>query len=117
MGDAHMRGVPARAVRRSREAILFWVAAGVVVFNLLDAVLTLTVVHAGAATEANPLMDVSLDWGAFWFVAVKLSLVSLGVHLLWSLRRVRLAVVGLVGMCLFYGAVVAYQLTALGQLA
>jgi len=72
------------------------------------------VVHAGAAAEANPLMDVSLSWGGVWFVLVKLSIVSLGVQLLWRLRRIRLAALGLVGMCVFYMGVVAYQLAAIG---
>ena len=108
-----MAAVPARD---SHEA-LFWVAAGILVLNLLDALLTLTVVHAGVASEANPLMEVSLGWGSIWFIAVKLSLVSLGVQLLWKRRRVRLAGIGLVAMCLFYGGVVAYQVTAIGSVA
>jgi hypothetical protein len=103
--------------RSDRDALLFRIAAGILILNLLDAVLTLAVVHAGVATEANPLMDVSLGWGGIWFVAVKLTLVSLGVQLLWSLRHARLAVIGLFGMCLFYGAVVVYQLTAIGSAA
>jgi hypothetical protein len=103
-----------RAVRFGGQAPLFWVAAGIVVLNLFDAILTLTVVHAGAAAEANPLMDVSLSWGGVWFVLVKLSMVSLGVQLLWRLRRVRLAAFGLVGVCVFYVGVVAYQLAAIG---
>jgi Domain of unknown function (DUF5658) len=103
--------------RCDREALLFRIAAGVLILNLLDAVLTLTVVHAGAATEANPLMAVSLGWGGLWFILIKLALVSLGVQLLWNLRRVRLAAIALVGMALFYGGVVAYQLSAIGSAA
>jgi Domain of unknown function (DUF5658) len=103
--------------RGDRDALLFRIAAGILILNLLDAVLTLGVIHAGAATEANPLMDVSLGWGGIWFIVIKLSLVSLGVQLLWNLRRTRLAAIGLFGMCLFYGAVVMYQLTAIGSAA
>jgi Domain of unknown function (DUF5658) len=103
--------------RGDRDALLFRIAAGILVLNLLDAVLTLGVIHAGAATEANPLMAVSLGWGGIWFIVIKLSLVSLGVQLLWNLRRMRLAALGLFVMCLFYGAVVMYQLTAIGRVA
>jgi Domain of unknown function (DUF5658) len=103
--------------RGDREALLFRIAACILVLNLFDAVLTLAVIHAGAATEANPLMAISLGWGGVWFIVIKLSLVSLGVQLLWNLRRMRLAVLGLFAMCLFYGAVVMYQLTAIGRVA
>jgi hypothetical protein len=105
------------AVRTVRESLLFWVAAGLLIFNLLDGLLTLTAIHIGAAAEANPLMDVSLAWGSLWFIAIKLSLVSLGVLLLWRLRRLPLAAFGLVGLCIFYGGIVAYQLGALGLVA
>jgi hypothetical protein len=103
-----------RPLQFGGQTPLFWVAAGILVFNLLDAILTLTVVHAGAAAEVNPLMDVSLSWGGVWFILVKLSIVSLGVQLLWRLRRIRLAAFGLVGVCVFYMGVVAYQLAAIG---
>jgi hypothetical protein len=111
----HTLGVmTSRAVRVGAQTPLFWVAASIIVLNLFDAILTLTVVHAGAAAEANPLMEVSLSWGAIWFVLVKLSIVSLGVQLLWRQRRVRLAAIGLVGVCVLYMGVVAYQLAAIG---
>ena len=103
------------AVRR--ESFLFWVAAGIVVLNLFDVMLTLTAIHSGVASEANPLMDVSLAWGGVWFVLVKLSLVSLGVTLLWRLRRLPLAATGLLVVCALYTGVIAYHLSAIGMVA
>jgi len=62
-------------------------------------------------------MAVSLGWGGIWFVAIKLSLVSLCIQRLWNRRRMRLDAIGLVGICMFYGAVVTYHLTAIGSVA
>jgi hypothetical protein len=106
-----------QVVRGTRESFLFWIAACIVVFNLLDGMLTLTAVQAGAATEANPLMDMTLAWGGIWFILVKVALVSLGVTLLWGRRGFRIASISLIALCLFYGGVVAYQLSALGVVA
>lgn len=61
--------------------------AGVLVLNLLDLVATLVYVLLGFATEANPVMATVLALGPVVFGAAKLSLVSLGVALLWRLRR------------------------------
>jgi hypothetical protein len=71
------------------------------------------VIHAGAASEAHALMAVSFGW----FVAIKLSLVSLCVQLLWNQRWMRLAAICLVGICMLHGAVVTYHLTAIGSVA
>ncbi|HTE55836.1 MAG TPA: DUF5658 family protein [Kofleriaceae bacterium] len=105
------------AVRVAREPFLFWVAAGILVLNLLDAMLTLTAVQSGAASEANPLMDVSLAWGGVWFVLVKLSLVSLGVQLLWRLRHLPLAATALLVIGAIYAGLIAYQLSGLHIIA
>lgn len=79
---------------RARRGCL-WLAAAVLILNLVDGLLTLAVVESGSAGEANPLMATTLAWGSVWFMAVKLALVSLGVALLWRLRRRRSAVVAL----------------------
>jgi hypothetical protein len=93
----------------ARDSALFWLAAAILILNLLDGVLTLTAVHAGAASEANPLMATSMGWGSVWFILVKLSLVSLGVSLLWRARHRALAVFGLVGLCVVYSALLGYH--------
>jgi hypothetical protein len=75
--------------KRHHWFLLF--ASTIIIFNLIDAALTLAVVHSGAAGEANPLMASALAWGSVWFMVVKLGLVSLCVMLLWRLRHRRTA--------------------------
>ncbi len=96
---------------------LWHVAAATLVLNLIDCIFTLAVVTAGLATEANPLMDVSLSWGTSFFVAIKLSLVSLGVGLLWRLRGRVSAVFGLVLMAGVYIAIATHHLQSVKALA
>jgi hypothetical protein len=45
-----------------------WIMAAVC---LLDMVLTLWLIHAGYAKEANPVMQAALSMGIAWFIAVK----------------------------------------------
>lgn len=95
-----------------RAAFLYAVAATALVFNLLDAVLTMIWVESGRATEANPLLEPLLSASPVVFVLAKMSLVSLGVLLLWRLRDRVSAAVALVVTAVIYGAVVAYHLSA-----
>jgi hypothetical protein len=98
---------------RARAPFLYWVAAILLVFNLIDGMLTLAAVHAGAATEANPLLAGVLDQGAVWFIAVKTTLVSLGVLLLWLRRERILAAGGLCGAAVIYAGIIAHHLSGL----
>ena len=91
---------------------LFWVAAALLVLNLLDGVFTLAAVHAGAASEANPIMAAPLGWGSVYFILIKTAMVSAGVLLLWRRRHRRLAIAGLYGATALYAAVFAYHLSA-----
>src|SRR5262245_55599109 len=86
-------------------------AAITLVLNLLDAVLTLIVVSAGVAAEANPLMEAALQANPVLFVLAKTALVSLGILLLWRMRAHRFAALAIVASVFVYGAVVAYHLT------
>lgn len=81
-----------------------------VVLNLLDAVFTLSFVQAGLAEEANPLMESALAVSPVLFMLAKLSLVSLGVALLWRMRGHRVAAFGILGAAIVYFLVVAYHL-------
>jgi hypothetical protein len=101
----------------ARQSPLFWIASAILVLNLFDAILTLTAVQAGAATEANPLMDASMAWGSVAFILVKMSLVSLGVTLLWQRRERPLAAAGLVALSVVYAGVIVYHLSAIGFVA
>ncbi len=111
--------VPSDAVQPTnhRDVALFWTASAILILNVLDGVLTLTAVHAGAATEANPLMAASLDWGGVWFMVLKIALVSFCVLLLWRARNRLLAACGLVGLCLVYATVIAYHASGLDVVA
>lgn len=93
--------------------MFFW-ASALLVMNLLDGIFTLAAVQAGAATEANPLMQVPLAWGSVWFIIAKTGLVSAGVLMLWRARQRMLAHAGIVALALVYTAVVAYHVSAFG---
>lgn len=62
-------------------AICLWL------LNVGDILTTLIGVSRGA-TEANPLMRVLLAWGPYWFVVIKLSVMTavIGLGLRWRTR-------------------------------
>ena len=91
--------------------------AGRLVLNLWDAFCTIGWVHAGIATEANPVMAQALAAGPSTFILGKVALVLLGVGMLWRLRDQRLARVALVPVALLYAGVSGAHLgVALGYL-
>jgi len=100
----------------SAKLPLSLVAAAVLVLNLADALFTLIYIHTGLASEANPLMDAALGGGAVSFMMVKLTLVSLGVLLLFRLRRQRSASIALIGTAVAYSSVFLYHLTEVPSL-
>jgi len=99
-----------------RTALVLKVAAAtILIFNLLDALFTLLFVTLGVAVEANPLMDEALS-SPMRFMIIKLSLVSLGVLLLWRMRARRTAAVALMGSALAYSSLMVYHLSAMHEL-
>lgn len=92
-------------------------AAALLVLNLLDAIFTLGYVQLGAAEEANPLMALPLANGPLAFMLIKLSLVSLGVTLLWRLQKHRTAVAGMFGGTGVYIALVAYHISSVQEVS
>ena len=56
------------------------------VLNLFDAICTFIWVTMGYAEEANPLMDYIISTHPPMFILYKVTIVSLGVLLLWRLR-------------------------------
>ncbi len=92
-------------------------AAVLLVFNLLDGVLTLGVIELGLATEANPRMAAPLALGSLPFMAAKLALVSLGVVLLWNHRRQRLASAAILAGAAVYGLIVCHHLESVERIA
>lgn len=92
---------------------VLWVFASMILLacNALDAALTLCAVEFGDATEANPLMAFLLARGTLEFVIVKHLLVSLGLLLLWRLRKRPLARAAVWCVLPVYPLIVLYEVT------
>lgn len=85
----------------------------VVVLNLIDAVLTLFWVHAGRATEANPLLaDLVVDQPLL-FLLVKMGLVIPAAFVLWRNHQRPTAVVGIFGVFIVYYWLLLYHLQSM----
>ena len=95
-----------------KESHYFLLASALIVMNLIDAVFTLGFVELGAATEANPIMEILLSCGPVMFVIGKMGLVSLGVMLLWRLRHMKVALAGLVATTSVYGVLCLYHFSS-----
>ena len=91
--------------------------ASTLVFNLIDAVMTLLVVMLGLAIEANPLMAELLDGSPQLFVIGKIALVTGGVAVLWLNRTSKLAKVGASVTFSAYAAVMLVHLQSVHELA
>lgn len=59
------------------------------ILNILDAVFTSYFIDIGAARELNPLMKVLLDYGIFYFLAFKFTVISICIFFLWKFKRER----------------------------
>jgi hypothetical protein len=105
------------APKRDGASRIKFVLALIVIFNLLDAIFTLLAVASGWATEENPLMDLLLAYSPVQFMVIKLTLVSLGIMLLWRLRDRRVALVSGLGALGVYGLIVSYHLQFFARLA
>ena len=99
-----------------RSLYVLRAAMAIVVLNFLDAAFTLAWTAGGMADEANPLMLEVLGRSPVLFMIAKLTLVSLGVFLLFRLRRRRLALAGMLACGCVYIGVLAYHVSALPQL-
>jgi len=72
----------------SKIKVLHIVLISIMILNIFDGVFTTYWVESEKATEANPLMEVLVE-SPVQFMVVKISLVSLGVLLLWRLKNKR----------------------------
>jgi hypothetical protein len=93
--------------------LLWGLAVCIVVMNLADAVFTLDWVWTGRATEANPLLAGVVVAHPILFVALKSTLVSLGLWLLWRLRSSPWAVVAIFVAFIVYYWVMTVHLGAI----
>jgi len=92
------------------------VVAGILFMNLADAAFTIAWTTAGLATEANPLLDHVLARSPVLFMVAKLALVSLGIFLLFRLRKRPLAHTGLYACGCVYVSLLVYHVTRLSAL-
>ncbi len=89
------------------------IVRAILILNLADAVLTIFWISSFQAVEANPLLATLAHDHPLAFVAVKLSLVSLGTLLLWRHRKRPSAVVSIFAAFLAYYFLLVYHLEAL----
>jgi hypothetical protein len=105
--------------RQAYVDCLAWRIVGLTVFvcvgSVLDALFTLLHLEEGGG-EANPLMAVALAYGPICFVALKLVLTGGLAWVLAGHQQFPLAVRGLYGLALSYGAVLVYHLALVWRL-
>ncbi len=85
------------------------ILAATLVFNFCDIVMTLLVVISGIGVEANPLMAYLLEQSPLAFALFKVTMVSIGVMVLWHTRHYRLAIAGSVGIFSVYAMLMLYH--------
>ena len=99
---------------------LAWRVIGLTAFvfvgSILDALLTLLYVQGGGG-EANPLMRLALVHSPTLFLTLKVGITGAAVWLLAAHQQWPLAVRGLYGLTLGYGAVLVYHLVLCWRLA
>jgi len=89
--------------------VLFWLLVALWVLNIADLALTSYGIWLGFATEANGVMRYFLHQGTATAAVFKIGLITVGVLLLWRLRRYRSALFAAILLTGVFAAVVAYQ--------
>jgi hypothetical protein len=92
-----------------RRRILFWLLLGLWSFNICDFLLTREAISMGRATEANGVMSYMLNVGTVSALAFKLGIVSVGVLVLWRLRKHEAVLLAATLLAAVFGALVLYQ--------
>jgi hypothetical protein len=93
----------------ARANLVFWLLLALWVFNIADLVLTRRALSLGVAREANHVMAYFLAAGLLPAVIFKVGIVTLGVLLLWRLRRHAATLMVTAGLASAYALVVVYQ--------
>ena len=93
----------------SGEPVLFWTLCYLWVLNVADLALTSYGIWLGFASEGNGVMRYFLHQGTAPAAGFKIGIVTVGVLLLWRLRRYRTALVAAVTLTGVLAAVVTYQ--------
>ncbi len=97
------------APRRSTAATPLLMAAALVIFNVMDSLLTARALSQGVV-EVNPLMAGLFNFSLPLGMLLKTLLVAAGVLVLWGYWHLPLARRGMMALTGFYGAVVVYHL-------
>ena len=79
-----------------------------VVFNIIDTIVSIRVIHYGNAEEANPVMEMYLGLGIIPFIMAKVVLVGGGCVILWRHRENILARVGTYLVFSYYLSLMGY---------
>ncbi len=82
----------------------------IIIFNIVDIIVSISTIHYGSAEEANPIMAVYLELGIIPFLFAKLILVGGGCIILWSRRQWLAARLGIYIVFSFYLALMIYFL-------
>jgi hypothetical protein len=100
-------GLP--APDEKRERLMFWLLLGLWVLNVCDLVLTTQGIQTGHAREANGVMRLLLHEGLVPTLGFKLGVVTIGVVILWRLRRHHVTFTAVAVLTATYGLIVLYQ--------
>ena len=79
-----------------------------VVFNIIDIIVSICVIHYGTAEEANPVMEMYLGLGIIPFILAKVVLVGGGCVILWRHREKFLATAGTYLVFSYYLSLMGY---------
>jgi hypothetical protein len=91
------------------QQVLAYLLVGLWLLNVADLLLTKHALGIGFATESNDVMRYFLHVGTFTASVFKVGIVTVGVLVLWRLRRYRAAIFAAVLLAGVFAAVVAYQ--------
>lgn len=102
-----------RTAASDRDPWAVGLLSATLVMNLIDMILTITLVNNGLADEANPVMAAAFVGGAPGFGLAKLALVTFGAFVLWRHRARPLASFGIGVVFCAYAATMIYHLKSL----
>ena len=92
------------AFKRTKIDLFF-----IILFNVLDAYFTYSLIKIGHAEESNPILNHALtNYGFGTFFAVKFSVLAFGCYILWKYRENTTAKLGIIICFLAYLSVIAY---------
>ncbi len=114
-----MAATTTQAARWGIEGASFHLSPAAVlllVLNLLDGLFTLTFLQLEVAEELNPLMRVAYEHSPLSFMAIKVTIVSLGLTLLCLHRSMRLSQRAIQAGAALYVVIDVYHLAFLAHM-